>query len=93
MFKTIKQFISEALRELSRVTWPSRITVIRMTIGVVIVSALFGLFAGLADLGITTALREMLVLKESRQASTSTGQSSPIQVNPGDIQVDSTLAQ
>ncbi|OGB75181.1 preprotein translocase subunit SecE [candidate division Kazan bacterium RIFCSPHIGHO2_01_FULL_49_10] len=91
MFKTIKQFIQEALRELGRVTWPSRITVIRMTIGVVIVSALFGLFAGLADLGITTALREMLILKGSQPAAT--GQNSPIQVNPGDVQVETTPAK
>jgi len=93
MFKTIKQFVSEAVRELGRVTWPSRIMVIQMTIGVVVVSALFGLFAGLADLGITTALREMLVLKESRQTSASTNQTSPIQINPGDVQVETTPAK
>lgn len=93
MFKTIKQFVLEALRELGRVTWPSRITVIRMTISVVIISALFGLFAGLADLGITSALREMLILKESRQMYNPTDQNNPIQVNPEDIQVDTTPVQ
>ncbi|MFA5021418.1 MAG: preprotein translocase subunit SecE [Patescibacteria group bacterium] len=93
MFKTIKQFILEAFRELGRVTWPTRTTVLRMTVAVVIISALFGVFAGLADLGITSALREALVLKESRQASTSSGAGSPIQVNPGDIQVDTTPVQ
>jgi preprotein translocase SecE subunit len=90
MFKTIKQFILEAIRELGRVTWPSRMTVLRMTVGVVVVSALFGIFAGLADLGITTALRELLVFKESRQTNSATGQGSPIQINPEDIQVETT---
>lgn len=88
MFKKIKQFLSEAIRELGRVTWPSRATVLRMTVAVVIVSALFGLFAGLADLGITTALRELLVFKESRQATTSAGQNTPIQVTPGGIETE-----
>lgn len=73
MMKQIKQFLQEAIRELARVTWPNRTTVLRMTIGVVIVSALFGLFAGSADLGITSALRELLVFKELRQTSKSAG--------------------
>lgn len=87
MFKTIKQFIQEAIRELGRVTWPNRVAVVRLTIGVVIVSVLFGFFAGLVDLGITGALREFLVVKELRQGSDS-GQTSPIQVNPGDVEVE-----
>jgi len=82
----IKQFLQEALRELARVTWPSRATVLRMTIGVVVVAALFGLYAGLVDFGVTSALRELLVFKESRQATQSASGSSPIQVNPGSVE-------
>ncbi|MFA5270201.1 MAG: preprotein translocase subunit SecE [Patescibacteria group bacterium] len=90
MFKKIKQFISEAIRELSRVSWPTRSVVLKMTIAVIVISALFGIFASVVDLGITTGLRELLVFKETRDATTNT--STPIQVNPEDIQVESNPA-
>jgi preprotein translocase SecE subunit len=94
MFKTIKQFIQEAIRELGRVTWPDRTAVLRLTVGVAIVSVLFGLFAGLADFSFTTALRQLLVFKESHSTSQSTNNNaSPIQVNPGDVQVETTPAE
>lgn len=93
MFKAIKQFVLEAIRELGRVTWPSRNTVLKMTIGVVVISALFGVYAALVDFGITGGLRELLIWKESRGGQNSTQQSNPIQVNPGDVQVDTTPAK
>lgn len=89
MFKTIKQFVQEALRELGRVTWPSRATVLRLTLGVVVVSVLFSLYAGLVDLGITTGLRELLVFKELRSNSGApAGENQPIQVDPNGVQVE-----
>jgi len=91
MFKKTKQFILEAIRELGRVTWPSRNSVLKMTVGVVIVSALFGLFASVVDLGITAGLRQLLVYKETHQTSnTSNNTSTSIPLNQEDIQVETT---
>lgn len=90
--KSIIKFIKEAILELSKVAWPTRNRVIRMTIGVLLISAAFALFIGLVDIGLSKGIASLLSFVESRQATSSTS-NSPIQVNPGDIQVDSTPAQ
>ena len=43
-------FFAEVWAELRRVTWPTRQEATRLTILVIIVSAAFGLFLGLADM-------------------------------------------
>ncbi|MBU1083151.1 preprotein translocase subunit SecE [Patescibacteria group bacterium] len=92
--KKIVKFVKEALQELSKVTWPTRPTVIRLTIGVILVSLLFAAFIGLADLGLSNGLRGLLGLIGKTSTSQQGGVSSePIQINPGDIQVDTTPEQ
>lgn len=82
-------FVKEAIQELKKVTWPTRTAVLRMTIGVMIISALFAVFIGIVDIGLTKGIESMLAwvgqLQQSQQQS---DQTSPIQIQPGDIQVE-----
>ncbi|MFH0912182.1 MAG: preprotein translocase subunit SecE [Patescibacteria group bacterium] len=92
--KNIIQFIKEAIHELGKVTWPTRRDVLRMTVGVLIFSAAFALFIGLVDIGISKGMEGALAwLAQRSQSSASSASSSPIQIQPGDIQVDTTPAQ
>lgn len=89
--KKIIKFVKESLQELAKVTWPTRATVLRLTVGVIIVSVLFALFIGVIDIGLTNGLRGLLGLFAKSNTSEQSGASSqPIQINPGDIQVDTT---
>jgi preprotein translocase subunit SecE len=45
------QFITNIIAELKKVTWPSRQEAIRLTIMVLIVCIVAGIFLGLADFG------------------------------------------
>jgi len=85
--KTIIKFVKEAIRELGKVTWPTKPTVIRLTIGVLVVSIIFAIFVGLVDIGITKGLRGLLDLFSTNQATTSTIPQS-IDINSDDIQVE-----
>lgn len=89
MIKIIIKFVKEAIRELHKVTWPTRPTVIRLTIGVLIVSIIFAIFVGLVDLGVTKGLRGLLNLVPSKQTTTSTIPQS-IDISPDDIQIETT---
>lgn len=93
--KKIVKFIKESLQELAKVTWPTRSNVLRLTVGVVVISILFALFIGVIDLGITNGLRGLLVLlsKSGTSQQSSSSSSQPIQINPGDIQVETTPSQ
>lgn len=51
MFK-ISQFIREVLAELRKVTWPSRMEVVRHTVQVVVFSLVVAIIIGAADFGL-----------------------------------------
>ena len=51
-----RTFLVEVRNELKRVTWPSQKEVYATTIMVIIVSAFFGVFLWLVDLGLTQAV-------------------------------------
>lgn len=85
--KTIIKFVKEAIRELGKVTWPTRPAVVRLTLGVLIVSIIFAIFVGLVDLGLTKGLRSLLSLAPSNQSTTSTIPQS-IDITSDDIQVE-----
>ena len=51
-----RTFLVEVRNELKRVTWPSQKEVYATTIMVIIVSAFFGIFLWLVDLGLTQAV-------------------------------------
>ena len=89
--KKVIQFVKEAVRELQKVTWPTRTGVFRMTVGVILISAAFAIFIGLVDIGLTKGIEGLLTLvaewrQTVQQNSTQTG--SPIEVQPGNIQVE-----
>ncbi len=86
--KTIIKFVKEAIRELTKVTWPTRPTVIRLTVGVLIITIIFAIFVGLVDLGITKGLRSLIDLMSQNQVNSEIQQS--INISPDDIQVETT---
>lgn len=91
--KVIIKFFKEAIAELGKVTWPTRTVVLRMTIGVILLSAAFAIFIGAVDIGLSKGIQGMLTFFAQRQQSATDQSSSPIQVQPGDIQVDTTPAE
>jgi len=91
--KTIIKFFKEAILELGKVTWPTRMNVLKMTIGVILISAAFAIFIGVVDIGLTKGMEGLLAWVANRAQPTTSSQNSPIQIQPGDIQVDTTPAQ
>lgn len=53
-------FVKQSLDELKKVTWPTRTEVIRLTVSVVIISFIVGVFLGGADL-ILTKVMEIVI--------------------------------
>ena len=58
--KSIVTFFSEVKSELSKVTWPKRKEVVRLTSIVVVVSLIVGLYVGGFDYLFTTVLTKIL---------------------------------
>jgi len=87
--KKIIKFVKEAIKELNKVTWPTKKTVLRLTIGVIVVSIAFTIFVGIVDLGLTGGLRNLLNWVEYKKDNISQqipGQ--PIDISADDIQVE-----
>lgn len=53
-------FFKEVIAELRKVVWPSRQEAVRLTILVLIISAVVGLALGAVDLGFTQLVRTIL---------------------------------
>ncbi|MCX7928395.1 MAG: preprotein translocase subunit SecE [Patescibacteria group bacterium] len=53
-------YFHEVKTELKNVTWPNKENVVKLTITILIFSAIVGLYVGLLDLGLTKLL-EMLI--------------------------------
>lgn len=53
-------FTKQAVDELKKVTWPTRDEVIRLTISVIVISAVVGLFLGGIDFALTKTLETLL---------------------------------
>jgi len=53
------QFIKEAKTELTKVVWPSKQEVIKITIAVVVLSIAVALFLGAVDFGLTKLIAYM----------------------------------
>jgi len=58
--KSVVTFFSEVGSELSKVTWPKKNEVIRLTGIVILVSVIVGLYVGGLDYVFTTALTQLL---------------------------------
>jgi len=55
IFSRITNFFKEVRAELKKVTWPTREQVIKLTIVVVVISLVFGIYIGGLDLVLTQA--------------------------------------
>ncbi len=60
--KRILDYLSEVKVELSKVTWPRRDEVIKLTIIVILISLIVGVYVGALDFGFTKLL-EIFVAK------------------------------
>lgn len=56
----ILKYLSEVRTELSRVTWPTRKQATKMTVVVLVASAIVGLYIGALDYGFTNLLGVLL---------------------------------
>ncbi len=89
MIKQVIKFVKEAIRELGKVTWPTRKIVFRLTVGVIIVSIIFTIFVGIIDLGLTGGLRNLLNWVEYQKGNTSQQVlDQPMDISLDDIQVE-----
>ena len=53
-------FAKEALDELKKVVWPTRVEIIRLTISVIVISVAVGIFLGVVDFILTKGMEIVL---------------------------------
>jgi len=56
----MRQYLAESWSELKKVAWPTRQTVINLTIIVLIVATLVGAYIALLDIGLKNAVDQIL---------------------------------
>ena len=56
----MRQYLAESWGELKKVAWPTRQTVINLTIIVLIVAAIVGAYIALIDVGLRNAVDQIL---------------------------------
>jgi preprotein translocase subunit SecE len=60
MLRGSRRYVAESVAELRKVAWPTRETVVRLTIVVIIVSIIVGVYIFLIDSAFRTALQQVL---------------------------------
>ena len=60
MFRGIRQYLAEAWSELKKVAWPSRETVVNLTLIVIAVSVAVGAYIAVLDLALGAAVDQVL---------------------------------
>jgi preprotein translocase SecE subunit len=80
MFKTIVKFIQEARTELMKVSWPTRTTVINLTLAVLGISLLFSLYTAGVDLGLTKGIQLLANYSATHKTGTNSPTNTPINV-------------
>lgn len=58
--KKIISYFKEVRAELKLVTWPKRMDVIKLTLTVLLVSAIVGIYVGVVDFGLTKLLENLV---------------------------------
>ena len=53
-------FVKQSLDELKKVTWPTRAEIIRLTVSVIIISVVVGIFLGGIDLLLTKVMEVVI---------------------------------
>ena len=56
----MRQYLAESWSELKKVAWPTRETVLRLTVIVLIVGTLVGAYIALLDIGLKNAVDQIL---------------------------------
>lgn len=89
MNKLVK-YLQESLEELKKVTWPTKSQTLNYSVAVIGISVLLAAYIGALDFGLAKGVQYVL---DKKAPAAPAGQvtpettSQPIQVNPGDIQV------
>ncbi|HEX9634209.1 MAG TPA: preprotein translocase subunit SecE [Candidatus Limnocylindria bacterium] len=60
MFRGIRQYLAEAWSELKKVAWPTRETVVNLTLIVIAVSVAVGAYIAVLDLALGAAVDQVL---------------------------------
>lgn len=58
--KKVLEYLKEIKAELALVTWPKREDVVKLTLTVLLVSAIFGIYVGGLDFGLTKILEQLI---------------------------------
>ena len=61
MVKPIVSYLRNAFTEIGKISWPNRKQTIRLTVAVLVFSAVFGLFIGFIDLGLAELVKRVIV--------------------------------
>ncbi|QAA77074.1 MAG: hypothetical protein BIP78_1308 [Candidatus Bipolaricaulis sibiricus] len=56
----VRSYLTSVRTEISRVSWPSRKEVVSLTVLIILLSVVLGIYLGLADLIVTQVLRLLL---------------------------------
>lgn len=56
----VRSYLTSVRTEISRVSWPSRKEVVSLTVLIILLSVVLGIYLGLADLIVTQVLRILL---------------------------------
>lgn len=57
---SLMDYFRNSWLELGKITWPSRKVTIRLTIAVIVFSAVFALLSGIIDFGLTAAIEQVI---------------------------------
>ena len=57
----LARYFSESWKELRKVTWPSRKESLKLTLAVILFTAVFTLFLAVADIGISNVVERVLI--------------------------------
>lgn len=83
--KTIIKFILEAKTELMKVNWPTRKTVINLTLTVIAVSVVFALFISGVDYMFTQGIKLLTTFSSAPSADVT---ATPIDIGLDDIEIN-----
>lgn len=90
MNKILKFFV-EAKTELQKVSWPTPIQALSMTLAVVVVSAVFALYIAGVDYVIVEGVKQITSFATKQKEAPATSQTAPVNIN--DIQTETVPAQ
>ncbi len=88
--RKIIRFVKEARTELGKVVWPTRARTARLTVIVIVTTAVFGAFLAGVDYGLSKGIKYIITSTEKKSAPApagSTEQTVPVNGNAGTVQI------